>query len=986
MKSALFRPWQKPFCPSFALISVLALVSLAALTATAFLASARLESRANMSLQNSTRLEMALHAGSVAATELLDNGHGDQLNFITTYWRGTGTGDWTNELGYLLNGYATNAGTNTGFRFFACFSTATFTNLGNSFSETNYVSNNIANQGMFLQEMAGFMKEMTNFKSGQSVNIPLLGDTPGNRYTSPPVGWVYIRQDVRTTPGFTNTTNIPVVRFAFYVQDLGGLIDAQRNGATNTRDTGTNPEEISISNAWGTSLTSAGKASNLVVNSNRWKYLSPGMLTLADVGGLTTNDLRYVTTALPQWNSAWAMIPPGLGYADSTNFKYNIRSNSISMTQLVAIITNNLRQFPARSGAMNSNAYISNLAANIIDYMDVDSVPTVDSATNPTYLGIENLPWPNELFDRLGFSNVTSSGMIQLELKDWIEVWNMGNKTIPSGTKVSIDNNYDMVVTFTNTLTGSIFKTNLNKMQMLSTGASWGKRDFTLTNDLLPNGYMVLESSSESPTRRLGVQLTTPSLYATATIRNAWKAWVRSDDETNNMSFKAYCWAGGNPILIQRSTGGRWPGYSRPTSSGFFQYNQGKPDKFIFCNPVGYASQDGSMAVSTKPLHSGGDPRAQLFLNNALRAANFINGYASCGGRNVEVFNITNFPESEVNPSRFWPDNGHVSKEDQGSGPTGNSTTGYDKRPTDYPNQCVPENYVMQRNDTGQLTNLIELGNIYDPMQWEDQEGSEVSGQPGLWINLTGNAMATNRYGGRNTLRVGRWEFSRFAFTNQGDGSTPAPNMMMSSSALLDLFCLTDTNSRYDEGGRINLNTAPAPVLRALAGGIQLTNDPAQKPTNLAIPPAMAEAFAQGVMRFRSKYPFYSPSQLAFIGTDAAWPNTNTWPTNAVFGNTNKISLSDAPGNSFGSSTKLNVTEWNDQAAEEWFSKIYRLATPQSRNYRCYVLAQLVDEKGIPTGPAVRKYYNIFARNNFTSPNEPGGPSASSYSVYESEY
>ena len=45
--------------PSFALISVLALVSLAALTATAFLSSARLDSRANMSLVNSTRLEMA---------------------------------------------------------------------------------------------------------------------------------------------------------------------------------------------------------------------------------------------------------------------------------------------------------------------------------------------------------------------------------------------------------------------------------------------------------------------------------------------------------------------------------------------------------------------------------------------------------------------------------------------------------------------------------------------------------------------------------------------------------------------------------------------------------------------------------------------------------------------------------------------------------------------------------------------------------------
>ena len=45
----------------------------------------------------------------------------------------------------------------------------------------------------------------------------------------------------------------------------------------------------------------------------------------------------------------------------------------------------------------------------------------------------------------------------------------------------------------------------------------------------------------------------------------------------------------------------------------------------------------------------------------------------------------------------------------------------------------------------------------------------------------------------------------------------------------------------------------------------------------------MAEAFAQGVMRFRSKYPFLTPSHLSFIGTDPSWPNTTTWPANSRF-------------------------------------------------------------------------------------------------------
>jgi hypothetical protein len=112
-------------------------------------------------------------------------------------------------------------------------------------------------------------------------------------------------------------------------------------------------------------------------------------------------------------------------------------------------------------------------------------------------------------------------------------------------------------------------------------------------------------------------------------------------------------------------------------------------------------------------------------------------------------------------------------------------------------------------------------------------------------------------YGGGSTLRIGRPEHSAFAFTNVA-GSVDTPNMQTSAAALLDLFC---TTTQFDESGKINLNTAPAPVLRALAGGIYLRSD-ATLPNgnNFSVPPAMTEAFAQGVMRFRAKYPFTPPA------------------------------------------------------------------------------------------------------------------------------
>ena len=61
----------RPASPSFALISVLALVSLAALSATAFLASARLERLASRPLADVTRLEMASSTGLAMAMSVL---------------------------------------------------------------------------------------------------------------------------------------------------------------------------------------------------------------------------------------------------------------------------------------------------------------------------------------------------------------------------------------------------------------------------------------------------------------------------------------------------------------------------------------------------------------------------------------------------------------------------------------------------------------------------------------------------------------------------------------------------------------------------------------------------------------------------------------------------------------------------------------------------------------------------------------------------
>lgn len=991
--------------PSFALISVLALVSLAALTATAFLASARLERQATVSLSQSTVLEMALHAGANAAKEMLDYAPSKHFNFVTTYWRGSTANDWTNELGYLLNGavLSTSVKTSTIYNYYACFSTATMTNLGTTNTDLIVVSNNIDSQGSFYSQMSNFMARMTNFATNtnsglrECTNIPLLGDSPTNRFTSPPVGWIYIRQDKRAF-GTTNTTSVPVARFAFYVQDLCGMIDAERMGgliggkpyraslALPTNYTpGTNPAEIALTNLTGTALTAGSVLSNFVASSNRVRYLSPGLLAEPMVGGLNSHDLRYVATGLRHWSNAYERIPVGLGYSQSTQLKTNLntffnsnRANSDFLVRGIAsAISNNLPLFAStnRSGAMPAAVYVSNIAANIVDYIDTDSIPTVGSnissaVTNTntvTYRGIESIPWCNETFTRLNLqARNTNPPNYQFELvvKQYVEVWNLGNTQLSDvASMVAFSNNLDIPLQCGNW-----------RKSLKSADPANPPRLETFTNIgvvLEPNSYCVL--SAPSRTFKFDVPIALAGTNTRLTINPPGSSPFKD--------FKYVYYLNTNPtngapawFPIDGSPAGCLMGTTNMIV-GSFHY---------ICNSAGFATSPDGSAYNI----ACGDPRGQLFMRQPMLEIPWTS--SSPGGRNW--YSVALGKARIVDPPVNWPDRGH-SLGDLGT------DLGANPKPADQisslPNRAGNKNhYVMKLNNTGLLSNICELGRIFDPLQWGDPNNPFYPRDNAAWISLSNTASPTNAACGRTTLHIGRPEFQRFAFSTNGTRSNlPTPNMSISSAALLDLFC---TSSQYDESGQINLNTAPAPVLRALAGGIYLRSDAALTATaaasgnNYFVPGEMTEAFAQGVMRFRSQYPFYSPSQLPFIGTDPRWPNTNNWPSNAVFGHTNpatwRVALSAAPGNPYGSSATMYISSLNAEAHEEWFAKIYKLSTTYSRNFRVYVVAQLVDSNKIGYGPVARKYYHVVTRQNTDKATDVPPASASTFNSYESRY
>ena len=945
--------------PSFALISVLALVSLAALTATAFLASARLERQATMPLTQTTILEMALDAGAECAKEVIDAPL-NHFNHVTTYWRGANAADWTNELGYLLNGSARRTTINrrdsTVIVYAYCFSTATFTNLGTNASELIVMTNDISSQGSFLSEMSANMSSQTNFAAGQSTNIPLLGNQ-----TSPPVGWVYIKQNVRVKPGQTNTTNVPVARFAFYVQDLSSMIDAERMGgftdgipfrqstalgADYTQ--GTNPAEISLTNLTGTALTNFSSATNFTSTYNRIKYLTPGMLVLSNVGGLNTNDLRYVTAGLLHWTNAYRRIPMGLGYglSWSTNFLLdNATINTTPRATLMSSITNwistNLPTFTNRAGGMNGTTYLAALAANIIDYADADSTPSTTAVAGNTVIGYDNYPMLTHLYDQFTYSAASRT----ITHTTWMQFWNPSTKPTLAGN-VTLNFTNNDTVRYANSASPAVFVTPRLYASPGGTTTTFAIPSISANAGYVTNFIRNPAISLADARFPLFPTVGPPTLYINS---QALDAAPLPCDNSFSYTFAGTTITPAMTLKRQNDT----------LSDGVANYSAG----FLAGNQY-IAAAD--VAGTPLPIH---DPRMTPYLGRGTGNQyaqsrydrTYWRGYVSQFGLSADM--------GLADPA-YWPDGSSRNVSTHGilgaaTAPTTglftniNSTTGLD------PGPCKISN-------SGSYTNICELGNVFDPIQWAP---------PGTLINYANCNITTNTgsvwtknnlYGGGSTLRIGRPEHSAFAFTNVAGSTVATPNMQMSAAALLDLFC---TTLQFDESGKINLNTAPAPVLRALAGGIYLRSDPDLKDTlnplipktTHPVPPAMAEAFAQGVMRFRAKYPFHSPSQLAFIGTDPTWPNTNTWPSSAVFGNKDSILLMPAPGNSSGASATMGVANWNDQAAEEWFSKIFALSTVYSRNFRVYVIAQKATNQGgtnFGVGPVVRKYYNIITRCN----------------------
>ena len=955
----------------FALISVLALVSLAALTATAFLASARLEKTAAMTTGDQTRLTLALDSGYHLASYPYTRGD-DTWN-----WADFLVGEDADGVGYLYHAVPKTDTTTGEWTNYALFSCATMSNIGLTlFNPSNWAASTVQQGGFASSRLnsTSQLYKMTNFSttnvtfSGPVTRIPLLFSR-----TSPIVNWI--------TNYVTNPSTgllSPTFRFAYFTEDPSGLIDVDRMGGSTSRDTGTNPTEIALGEV---GITNFGDFTNL-----RRLFLTPGMiedvLRISNVTngsttnlGSVTNPWRYLSSSLYSMNGllstsgsqlqAYHRIPAGLGYyeadtnAGSTN-KYILntyfadgKAKGGAFAAISKAITNNLPQFGAtRSGAMNSSNYISNIVANIIDYADTDANPTV-SGTN---VGYDNYPLPVVFSDMIAYNwNAAIPSNSTITVTTYLQLWNCSTITSPAVTYTLLNKFQDRYLkgVYGSNSTNRIFTNSLsNQLSVPALG---------------PNQIIVLTTTN---TTTVGVNASYPGgLWITNELGINNNSPQGNADFTNLFELRLT-----NGTIISKHNG-TYQRIGQKIKSGGYDFEG-------TCLTM---SRSNSNRIA--PI---GDPRMLRFLSNP--AANPLQYRSSLSG-NLKWGGYANFTSHPTNTNVWnghpdnWPEGRKSTKAIfSGKGQTGGTNGKIENAVAVGTNITLPGTAPAILSTKGTFLTIWELGNVFDPMQWKPPESfANNTNYYNCSINQTWTNTGAELHGGGHTLRIGRPEHSRFAWTNVS--GQVQPNMRASAVALLDIFCVdTNTNAnilgRFDDGNQININTAPPRVLRALAAEVILTNfvatNTAMTPSNnYKIPTTAIDAFVKGVTNFRAKYPFYSASQLMFIGTDNNWPNTNTWPAGAVFS-------ADVVR---GTTTSANF-QWSDAAAEEWFSKIYALSKVQSRNYRIYVQAQLIRTKGTNTnvstlsfGTIARRYYDVLNQQNNGNP-----PNCSMYLLRKVDY
>ncbi len=822
------------------------------------------------------------------------------------------------------------------------------------------------------------------------------------------VRWIYLK----------DSKGKPVSRYAYWVEDMQGKIDARIAGNLAGKDGGPGrpgfpspssaPLEkdmpalaaifIGALDPAVTEREGAGVVTKLVID-GRPAMLSPdSIIGATGIGGAAvvgrepksgllvdakaaSFELQAAATNRPY--AEQPVVPFAKGFSQETMGKPKLNLNKLladprpgAVDEFAKWVAKALpaqadsEAFEKRKGGFPApDDYLKTLAAGALDYADADSDPTVKTGS---YVGLDAYPLMSEVVLHIEFQGVQKKGSgytLNWRMRLFAELWNMTNQPANGSARLSYEVNLQpepinatfIPVPFDDpSLLDDPTQTthNLSKIGGMYFGPS-------IAVSLLPDQYKFYEFADVSYTMDFQPQ---------------FNAFGKPAAEKFGLK---------EPELEARGLTMRWGDQPVQRLAS------------IVRDPFGvsayFTTQPKSQGKAAIPGHSYGpygleldnmgDPRISPYLRTERLAENAYPENLSPNRRNIRKKSIYDLDKEykrryygRVLPSE-WPDGGHNSPAGtfNTNPPTDNKILPTDPNPQ-WPAPPTPiAAYAPQRiSNAGRFYSAAELGNVYDPILWNPQY-SDLKGKPGtgktdtaILIPPPGSSEKPNIPPNRNrfpTVSLGSTPSTIYGGGNTLRIGRPEHEKFdhpgQRASQLLDLFHAGMPESQDEAertgpvvkiAGNVNVNTAGRDALRAMAAGLHMQD------------PLLALVTDWKHITVGGKYaPATAPAEL---GTP-----TVKLPADRIadaillrrpFASASELASvtdkDDLPV--FGNPdmfTEKNL-QWTDAAAEETFARVFDASTLRSRNFRVWVIGQALGgpaAKPVPLSE-IRKVYTVF--------------------------
>lgn len=717
--------------------------------------------------------------------------------------------------------------------------------------------------------------------------------------------------------------------------------------------------------------------------------LANGSLADGQLRALEENTTGYLTPY-----DELALVPYGPEFKNGGGRKMNINrilyetggdTGMSDQTKLVERIdemaehiNSHLPQFSKRAGgyplprsegitnrAKHKMAYLKCLAAGMLDYADMDPMPSINQTfggagsesteSNIEYRGTDSFPIVNEYWQRYRMEEFASRS-VKYSLTDFVELWNPTNQVIKGQITCCFEYKGRMVAGFRSYQVMSSLHLAESSGKPASQNGLAGYWFAPREILLQPNELQVIKFDPVKFTLDGG------ELGNVVGVDYFGQPANGNDDRESRyrLAFKMDGATQFSVVDMPLAPVERYYKNANLTNRQLFNVSQ--PGMAYRLRQQGFA-------------WNVGDSRASYFIDYNQEEISYTGG-SSPWGRNYRRLAIDLLP-GESRPN-FWPDGGHNTVPCPTSiGDTARNPDDISLRPTVNPTNSAAERqkFVQRISNAGRFYSPTEMGNVFDPIMWDPNGGGwfdekvlysdHADLKPAVVkIDSETELDAHKRFCGGNSLRIGRVEHSIFRpdYRSKPDAGRPT-DRGMAASALLDLFHCGDANSQDPErirgplvriDGHVNVNTASRDTLRALVAG-RLVMDPrlrhdsndsepdGSKPTLLLAPSkkrveAQADVIASAIIENR---PYITPAEVAekavLSPADAALMEKNSElplleASVPVFGYTKRDPSDD-----------LRVRpEWSDAAAEELFSRLWNNSTVRSRHFQVVVCGQAV--------------------------------------------